>query len=62
MSMDRCKCGDLVDTDEFPEAYVIKASDIGKPKHKQDHECHCPSCYENLQQSISEEDWTARTA
>ena len=37
MSMDRCRCGDLVDTDEFPEAYLLTMDSIGKPPHQQNH-------------------------
>jgi len=36
MSMDRCgKCGDLVDTDDDPDAYI-------------DDECMCEACRERL--------------
>ena len=60
MSMDKCKCGEFVDTDEFPEAYLLTAASIGKPKHQQDHECVCSSCQENMIQNLTEEDWEAR--
>jgi hypothetical protein len=61
MSMDRCKCGELVDTDDFPESYVLTADSVGKPSHEQRHECLCSSCYETLNQNISEKEWEART-
>lgn len=54
MSMDRCKCGDLVDTDEFPEAYLLTIDSIGRPKHQQNHECVCSNCQENMMQNLPE--------
>jgi hypothetical protein len=62
MSMDRCKCGDFVDTDEFPEAYVLTADSIGRPAHQQTHECLCYQCRESLMERITEQEWEARTA
>jgi hypothetical protein len=60
MGMDRCKCGEFVDVDEFPEAYLITAATIALPKAKQDHECVCSSCQEKMIQNMTEEDWEAR--
>lgn len=61
MSMDRCKCGELVDTDEFPEAYLLKdAAQKSLPEHKREHQCVCSSCQENMIQNLTEQDWEAR--
>ena len=58
MSLDRCsKCGDFVDTDEHPEAYIYKASTLSRPKHMRDHECVCSSCQNNMIENMTEEDW-----
>jgi hypothetical protein len=57
MSMDRCKCGKLVDTDEFPESYLMTIESLAKPFHEQKFECHCPACWENVYQNTEEEIW-----
>ena len=51
MSMDICKCGELVDTDDFPEAYLRDG--IGSKNYQ----CYCSSCRENMIQNLTEEDW-----
>ena len=41
MSIDRCaKCGDLVDTDANPDAYV----EIGNMRAQTEFICYCPEC------------------
>lgn len=62
MSMDKCECGKFVDTDEFPEAYLLTAASVGQPKHKQNHECVCEVCQEDMMQNMTEEDFQARQA
>lgn len=58
MSMDRCKsCGELVDTDEYPEAYLLTLQSIGKQEYKKDYACFCSDCQENMIQNMTEEDW-----
>lgn len=58
MSMDRCGCGEFVDTDEFPEAYLLTKDSIGIPKIKQRHMCVCSDC----QELIEEDELEARSA
>lgn len=60
MSMDKCDCGEFVDTDEFPEAYIFKdVLQKSLPKHQQQYKCVCSCCQENMIQNLSEEHWEA---
>ena len=61
MSMDRCKCGQLVDTDEHPEAYIYKDGQQKElPEYKREHACVCSLCQENMMENLTEEDWMSR--
>lgn len=57
MSMDRCKCGEFVDTDEFPEAYLLTPESVGKPQAEQRHQCVCSACQENMMQNLLDKDF-----
>ena len=56
MSLDTCKsCGTSVDTDAEPECYLITKKTIDLPPIKQDHECICESCREELSEEELEQ-------
>lgn len=48
MSMDKCECGNLVDTDDDPECYLMTFESFGLPAHKQNLVCTCFNCREVL--------------
>lgn len=48
MSMDRCECGNLVDTDDDPDCYLMTFESFGLPAHKQQLVCTCMQCREEM--------------
>lgn len=44
MSMDRCTCGNIVDTDSDPECYLVTYETFNLPHEKQDFVCTCQDC------------------
>lgn len=48
MSMDRCRCGNIVDTDEDPDCYLVTFETFCLPFDKQDHVCTCSQCREKM--------------
>lgn len=46
--MDRCRCGNLVDTDADPDCYLVAFESFGLPAHKQDLICTCERCREEM--------------
>lgn len=49
MSMMLCaECGSLVDTDDYPQAFLVTVGTLDAPRHKQDFECICPACQDHM--------------
>ena len=55
MSMDTCKvCGTLVNTDDYPDDYLVTLATMDRPAHMQDHECVCEHCQNRMPEALLE--------